>query len=437
MLTAPVLSEWDPLEQGEGSIDPLGLAPAYERLADQVFKNVTVRMGRIRFVTAIAVGSWVCQPWEPDKRAADGISNPWQVFEWTVVMAFVKAQPADGSARPRIAGSQKVQRAMRDQFAVSAKTYLKTPTVFGFGGVFRRFAIGTHVIGRDGRLDEAGLSLVRAWAEDQNLTGFQDGTVEGPGQTLLTRLRSVVAKGLTQGFLREADLSKDLTQELVSHLDPDAIGAGRECEILRELVEAHSGEGAPFLTGELQQRKGALEPRDEPGILRPLVARAPAVLAATLRDIDAYESLCRPLTDAFDWIRFSSSEKRGVPLSPQEYRAASQSAAFVSAIAEGVRRLQLRPELLAKDRLIQDLVDRFDQVNGPVDLFDRILKFHEQIQRAKPPEGKSAWLERHKDGVVIRPGYALKDPPAPDSEYVHEYRLPTFSRFLADLGRLR
>ncbi len=43
MLTAPVLSEWDPLEQGEGSIDPLGLAPAYERLADQVFKNVTVR----------------------------------------------------------------------------------------------------------------------------------------------------------------------------------------------------------------------------------------------------------------------------------------------------------------------------------------------------------------------------------------------------------
>ena len=160
MLMPPVLSEIDPLQKGEGSIDPLGLAATYERLANQMLENVTVRMSRIRFVTALAVGTAVCEAWEEDERASDGVSSPWQVFEWATVMAFVKAREAGGESVLQVAGSQKVQRALRAQYAISAKTYLKTPTVFGFGGIFRRFAVGTQVIGRDARLEEAGHALV-------------------------------------------------------------------------------------------------------------------------------------------------------------------------------------------------------------------------------------------------------------------------------------
>ena len=48
MLKALFSSEVDPSEEAEGSIDPLGLAPAYERLAGRLLPAVTVRMGRPR-----------------------------------------------------------------------------------------------------------------------------------------------------------------------------------------------------------------------------------------------------------------------------------------------------------------------------------------------------------------------------------------------------
>ena len=48
MLRAPFGSEFDPSEEAEGSIDPLGLQPGYERLADRLLPAVTVRMGHPR-----------------------------------------------------------------------------------------------------------------------------------------------------------------------------------------------------------------------------------------------------------------------------------------------------------------------------------------------------------------------------------------------------
>ena len=91
MLKAPFSSEFDPSEEAEGSIDPLGLAPAYERLADRLLPAVTVRMGRPRFVTAMALGACVCASWDTETVSTDSMSPPWQVYEWFVVEAFVRA----------------------------------------------------------------------------------------------------------------------------------------------------------------------------------------------------------------------------------------------------------------------------------------------------------------------------------------------------------
>lgn len=72
------------------------------------------------------------------------------------------------------------------------------------------------------------------------------------------------------------------------------------------------------------------------------------------------------------------------------------------------------------------------------DLFEALLHHHEQVQRDKPPHGKRTWFERGPHGrVFLRAGYTLREPPAGKGGYVHEYRVPTFSRFLADLGALR
>jgi hypothetical protein len=46
MLRAPFSSEFDPSEEAEGSIDPLGLQPGYQRLADRLLPAVTVRQVR-------------------------------------------------------------------------------------------------------------------------------------------------------------------------------------------------------------------------------------------------------------------------------------------------------------------------------------------------------------------------------------------------------
>ena len=92
MLRAPFSSEFDPSEEAEGSIDPLGLQPGYERLADRLLPAVTVRMGRPRFVTAMAVGACVCDEWDTDAVAADEITPPWLVWEWFIVEAFVRAE---------------------------------------------------------------------------------------------------------------------------------------------------------------------------------------------------------------------------------------------------------------------------------------------------------------------------------------------------------
>ena len=77
-LSAPVLSAYDPLTSAEGSIDPLGLASTYERLADAILPGITVRMRRPRFLTAIAVGAYVCSDLPSDTLAKDSVSPPWQ-----------------------------------------------------------------------------------------------------------------------------------------------------------------------------------------------------------------------------------------------------------------------------------------------------------------------------------------------------------------------
>src|SRR5215468_1076826 len=114
MLRAPFSSEFDPSEEAEGSIDPLGLQPGYERLADRFLPAVTVRMGRPRFVTAMAVGACVCDDWEVDAVAADEITPPWLVWEWFVVEAFVRTQNSPSEALG-VPGILKVRQALRHQ----------------------------------------------------------------------------------------------------------------------------------------------------------------------------------------------------------------------------------------------------------------------------------------------------------------------------------
>lgn len=73
MLKPPVLSRLDLDTDAEGSVDPLSLQAVYERLADRILPAVTVRMSRIRFVTAMCVAARVCRDFDAELVARDGV----------------------------------------------------------------------------------------------------------------------------------------------------------------------------------------------------------------------------------------------------------------------------------------------------------------------------------------------------------------------------
>ena len=135
------------------------------RLADRILPALTVRMRRIRFVTAMCVAARVCDGYEIDDVATDDVTPPWLVFEWFVVEALVRHKDELDDAEG-VPGGLKVASARRRGHAVSHASYLKTPKVFGFSGIFRRFATQAGVLTDDLTLDDGGHAILAAWEAD-------------------------------------------------------------------------------------------------------------------------------------------------------------------------------------------------------------------------------------------------------------------------------
>src|SRR5262249_35609095 len=169
-MLMPLLSEADPRISAEGSIDPLGMYSIADALAVRMIPGVRERQQHPRFLTCIAVSLSLCSGFPDDVVAADEISEPWQVFEWYLVEGLVRTTKEKGFLRG-LPGQDKAAAAIKDGVALSAKRYLKTPTVFGFHGVYRALARALEVE-RAGRLGETGYALVTTWEKERQLDGF-------------------------------------------------------------------------------------------------------------------------------------------------------------------------------------------------------------------------------------------------------------------------
>ena len=142
-LTLPFVTAADPDRAGEGSLDPLGLARIAERLADELAPEVTARMSRARFVTAIAVGSHVLR--EPADWVGPDGTPAYLAFEWHVVEAFVRSRPETGT--DAVPGIQKARARLRESRRhLHKNSYLQTPKVFGFHGVYKRLAKDLEIV---------------------------------------------------------------------------------------------------------------------------------------------------------------------------------------------------------------------------------------------------------------------------------------------------
>lgn len=232
-LTLPFVTAADPDRAGEGSLDPLGLARIAERLADELAPEVTARMSRVRFVTAIAVASHVL--FEPTVVGADG-TPAYLAFEWYVVEAMARKRPETGT--DAIPGIQKARARLRGhpRRHLDKNSYLQVPKVFGFHGVYKRLAKDLEIVDDDLVLRGRGDELVEIWEREQQLDGFSRRTAGSIGGNLAAVLAGEVRRALEKGAVQLGPTSK-WWREISAAFAPGSAGIRERRRLWRWLTE--------------------------------------------------------------------------------------------------------------------------------------------------------------------------------------------------------
>ncbi len=428
----PFLTLPDPLITGEGALDPLGLSMIGDHLANQILPGLRARMSRPRFVTAIAVSAAVCEGLE-DRFAADGVTPAYLVFEWLVVEAFVRAGRPEATLRTP--GTQKGQEVRASGDAMCARTYLKTPTVFGFHGVYKPLARHLGVVDDELRLADRGYELLKIWQSEQGMEGFLDAAAGGEsGHSARQALRSAVDDGLAASCTKRSGGWQGWTT-LAKHLAPADTGPSEAAFIQRLLANP---EAAP--RGEVFQLlldAGDTEDLSEDEAVRSfLTPKASPDLAGRLKAIAAYEKACGVLEEAFDWIRFLSTHSQARPITAQTFAQESRARQLTKALPKAIREAEgaMSVAPLGVQQLFAQLAKGFDAVRGAEALFEAVLTRHAEVQEAKPPEGKRSWFERSPDGATfVRPPYRVIERPSSERDWNRPYRIGTVLSFLDDL----
>lgn len=310
-MLMPLLSEADPRISAEGSIDPLGIYAIADALAVRMIPGVRERQQHPRFLTSIAVSLSLCSDFSNDLIAADGVSEPWQVFEWYLVEGMVRTTTERKLLRG-LPGQDKAAGSIKDGVPLSAKRYLKTPTVFGFHGVYRALARDIEVERAD-RLGETGFALVSAWEKEQGLDGFC-GSGDGPGKTIRRRLLDAIQDGLESGSVARKG-GWNGWPFFSEHLGIYEAGKQESRVIRQALLDPTSGyrkEVLGLLISEAGRQLWTEEAsQDWPSERRfhaALQNAASAELKELLHAIDVYERFSRFLQDAFDDVLFRLSQ---------------------------------------------------------------------------------------------------------------------------------
>lgn len=439
-MLMPLLSEADPKVSAEGSIDPLGMYAIADSLAVRMIPGVRERQTHPRFLTSIAVSLSLCSEFPEDTVASDGVSEPWQVFEWYFVEGMVRTTN-DSTLLRGLPGQDKARQAQKDNVPLSEKRYLKTPTVFGFHGVYRALARDTEIERAD-RLGEVGYELVSTWEKEQGLNGFS-GTSDGHGKAVRRQLLDAVREGIQSGAVaRKAGWAG--WQFFTDHLGIYGTGKCESSVIAQALLNPASGfrkEVLSCLTGPNGQNLWSNEQEakslSERRFHELLVIGASHELRQLLEAISIYEQFCRLLQDAFDdcLYRLSQNQTRIQPTELGGLVGVKRAAKVVPEVfAEVSERLSPFGDEVRFQEAFGSLAERLP----PAEWLERLLDHHCRVQYSKPPVGKAPWFDRFDDGsCMIRTGYIRETGGRHDDNYVHAYRTQSLWSFARDLGLVK
>lgn len=428
----PALSQYDPGMSAEGALDPLGLYPLADALATDLCPGVRERQFRPGFLVPMVVGAYALRDIDLERVAPDGTSNALQVFEWIVVLSLIEAfereQPENLG---RLPGRNKVSEAIRAGTPLSHQNYLKTPSVFGFLGVYRLLARTMFLLDEEGqRPGENALRLLKAWEADHpEIAGFSSEAGNDFSHALVLR----VEKGLAEGRVRPGWDYGSLTARV---FNPSRLGPHVKqfvWELLAGTGDSLRGEYAKFVVDYAERHPDADEV--ERRCHEALCDSGSGPMREHLTAIKRYERVCRLLMDAFNEIRFEARADRDIKAGD---------------LARGPCVVKAQKELPGLAGGLQDALSCVSQAHRAEKVFAlmepaadagewavKLVQHHMENQHRKPPNGKLPWIDCFDNGrLVTRPGYACDESVKPGRDYVHSYRFHPLKSFAMDLGRL-
>ena len=117
----------------------------------------------------MVVGSFVLEDLEGNPRHRD--ASPYLVWEWLVVEALIREISDDASIRG-VPGTGVTRRALAQHEYVDARSYLKTPRIFGFHGVYKPLAVHLGLLDVHLGPGPNAERLADAWARGRGLAGI-------------------------------------------------------------------------------------------------------------------------------------------------------------------------------------------------------------------------------------------------------------------------
>lgn len=433
-LLTPLLTELDPTSSTEGTLDPLGLYPLADSLGVKLVPGVRQRQSHPRYMTAMAIGEIICSDFDEEVVAVDGVSEPWQVFEWYMVEGLVRTL---GESREitGLPGREKTRRAIRDGRQLSAQRYLKTPTVFGFHGVYRVLAEALDIIS-GGSLGETGYNLITTWEREQGLQGFA--TVgNGHGHSYRQQIANAVNDGLQKGAVSRKP-GWNGWEFFSTYLSPVRFGKKETNVIFNALADTstlYRHKVINFLISEKGQNIW-LATNSERAFHEELKKQADEDLRALLDAITSYEEFSRLLQDAFDDCLFIMSQNRG--------KTSLQSLVRSECVQSAAKKIHILYRKVAELLTPFDEALRFENAFAsfsdnvsPASWIEILIDHHLSTQKSKPPNGKLPWFERYEDGgLIIRPAYIRDEKGKADRSYLQRYRTGSLWTFMQDLRRV-
>lgn len=430
----PNLTSYITLENSQGTLDPLSLYSIADKLALRLAPDLRERMKHPRYLTAIAAGAVICSEFGDENLASDEISPPYQVYEWHIVSALVKRFQKDRRDELLgMPGREKATNALKLRSPLSAITYLKTPSVFGFHGVYRTLATGISLT-YDNQLGEFGTRLLDVWEKEQGLEGFRIGIRNTKGYELRSRLQDAVLKAKENGQVTKP-WSWEYYNAIAEYFAPKSPGILESNLLFERLLEANTPSRAELIRFLISQDGQKVIKTESEKQIHNIFLEKVNYSKEIIKAIQAYEYVARLLYNAFyESLQFMDKHQgRG---SIKDFISLYHVKRAITELPEAFKNADIFLEPYQQESSVfftqfQPLRETFK----PTDWVKILFEYHRQKQRDKPPSGKAAWLLENTGGNYLL-NTSQMDATLKEDEYVHQYRSFTLQSFMKDLKKI-